>query len=256
MKKLVKFAVMQYIPSYERDEKINVGVILHSKFDNYLSMKLIDNWKRLKEFDDELDIEFVKFYLKTVKEQFSYNEYKLNLNNVDINDDMLLENMTKYYVNQFIFKIFSTSIDLSPQTFLEQLKKNFLYYDTDKKKRVSKKESLKFFEEILASKNVKYEVIYNKNSLIGKFNEKINVDMMINNKYYKLIELNDTNVSTYISTIKMWMLNAIELKEDNKELIFIVNEQVYDEKVKRIISMLESYSKVIKTSDFIDYFNN
>ncbi len=256
MKKLVKFAVMQYIPSYERDEKINVGVILHSKFDNYLSMKLIDNWKRLKEFDDELDIEFVKFYLKTVKEQFSYNEYKLNLNNVDINDDMLLENMTKYYVNQFIFKIFSTSIDLSPQTFLEQLKKNFLYYDTDKKKRVSKKESLKFFEEILSSKNVKYEVIYNKNSLIGKFNEKINVDMMINNKYYKLIELNDTNVSTYISTIKMWMLNAIELKEDNKELIFIVNEQVYDEKVKRIISMLESYSKVIKTSDFIDYFNN
>ena len=238
MKKLVKFAVMQYIPSYERDEKINVGVILHSKFDNYLSMKLIDNWKRLKEFDDELDIEFVKFYLKTVKEQFSYNEYKLNLNNVDINDDMLLENMTKYYVNQFIFKIFSTSIDLSPQTFLEQLKKNFLYYDTDKKKRVSKKESLKFFEEILSSKNVKYEVIYNKNSLIGKFNEKINVDMMINNKYYKLIELNDTNVSTYISTIKMWMLNAIELKEDNKELIFIVNEQVYDEKVKRIISML------------------
>lgn len=256
MKKLVKFAVMQYIPSYERDEKINVGVILHSKFDNYLSMKLIDNWKRLKEFDDELDIEFVKFYLKTVKEQFSYNEYKLNLNNVDINDDMLLENMTKYYVNQFIFKIFSTSINLSPQTFLEQLKKNFLYYDTDKKKRVSKKESLKFFEEILSSKNVKYEVIYNKNSLIGKFNEKINVDMMINNKYYKLIELNDTNVSTYISTIKMWMLNAIELKEDNKELIFIVNEQVYDEKVKRIISMLESYSKVIKTSDFIDYFNN
>lgn len=247
---------MQYIPSYERDEKINVGVILHSKFDNYLSMKLIDNWKRLKEFDDELDIEFVKFYLKTVKEQFSYNEYKLNLNNVDINDDMLLENMTKYYVNQFIFKIFSTSINLSPQTFLEQLKKNFLYYDTDKKKRVSKKESLKFFEEILSSKNVKYEVIYNKNSLIGKFNEKINVDMMINNKYYKLIELNDTNVSTYISTIKMWMLNAIELKEDNKELIFIVNEQVYDEKVKRIISMLESYSKVIKTSDFIDYFNN
>ena len=38
-----------------------------------MSIKIIENWRRLKEFDDELDIDFMKSYLKTVEEQFNYN---------------------------------------------------------------------------------------------------------------------------------------------------------------------------------------
>lgn len=33
MKRKVKYAVMQYVPNYERDERINVAVILHSVHD-------------------------------------------------------------------------------------------------------------------------------------------------------------------------------------------------------------------------------
>ena len=48
MKRNVKYAIMQYVPSFERDERINVAVILHSVEDKYLSIKLIENWNRLK----------------------------------------------------------------------------------------------------------------------------------------------------------------------------------------------------------------
>ena len=78
--------------------------------------------------------------------------------------------------------------------------------------------------------------------------------MKIQDKYYKIINFNDSNISTYIPTIKMWMMNALELKENKEELIFIVNEQIIDEKINTFITMLEKYGKVIKMSEFNDYF--
>ena len=49
------------------------------------------------------------------------------------------------------------------------------------------------------------------------------------------------------------MMNALELKENKKELIFIVNEQIIDEKINTFIMMLEKYGKVVKMSEFSDY---
>lgn len=138
-------------------------------------------------------------------------------------------------------------------TIFRKIKNNYLYFDINKKKRVSKKESIEFFSEILRGKNIQYELIGGKNSLIGNYNEKINVDMKIQDKYYKIINFNDSNISTHIPTIKMWMMNALELKENKKELIFIVNEQIIDEKINTFIMMLEKYGKVVKMSEFSDY---
>jgi len=53
----------------------------------------------------------------------------------------------------------------------------------------------------------------------------------------------------------MWMMNALELKEKREKLIFVVNEQVSDEKVNTFIKMLEKYGEVIKLSEFNKYFN-
>ena len=175
---------------------------------------------------------------------------------IDIDDEMLVEKMTQYYINQFVFKISEISIESTCEQFLEKLKNNYLYFDIDKKKRVSKKESIEFFSEILRGKNIQYKLIGGENSLIGNYNEKINVDMKIQDKYYKIINSNDSNISTYIPTIKMWMMNALELKENKEELIFIVNQQIIDEKINTFIMMLEKYGKVVKMSKFNDYFNN
>ena len=175
---------------------------------------------------------------------------------IDIDDEMLVEKMTQYYINQFVFKISEISIESTCEQFLEKLKNNYLYFDIDKKKHVYKKESIEFFSEILRGKNIQYKLIGGENSLIGNYNEKINVDMKIQDKYYKIINSNDSNISTYIPTIKMWMMNALELKENKEELIFIVNEQIIDEKINTFIMMLEKYGKVVKMSKFNDYFNN
>lgn len=254
MKRNVKFAIMKYVPDYERDERINVAVVLHSPEDKYMSMKIIENWRRIKEFDDELDAEFMRSYLKTVEEQFNYN--LLSSENMDIENECLLEKMTQFYINQFVFIIHSITIESNCEDFLTKLKDNYLYYDTDKKKRISKKERVAFLGELLKGKNISYELIGTKNSLIGSYDEKINVDLKIKDKYYKIINFNDSNIDTYVPTIKMWMMNALELSEKKEKLVFVINEQISDEKINTFIRMLSKYGEVVKLSEFNDYFDS
>ena len=63
------------------------------------------------------------------REGFSYNP--LNINEIDIDDEMLVEKMTQYYINQFVFKISEISIESTCEQFLEKLKNNYLYFDID-----------------------------------------------------------------------------------------------------------------------------
>lgn len=252
MKRTVKFAILKYVPNEERDEKINVAVVLHSPQDEFMETRIIENWKRLKNFDDEIDIEFMKAYLKSIQSEFQYKF--LDKETKNIKDKMLLDNMAKIYVNQFLFSISEVYIEDTCEEFLTKLKNNYLYYDIEKDKRPSSKESLNFFRDLLKAKNISYEIINFKNSLIGSFDEKINVDLKINDTYYKIITFNDNNIDTYMPKIKMWMLNAIELTEKKEKLIFIINEQETNSKTKKFIEMLGKYAEIIKITDFNDYF--
>ena len=253
MKRKVNYAILRYIPNYERVESINIAVVLHSPEDEYLQMKLITNFNRLKQFDDELDIEFVKSYLKSLKESFTYN--LVNSCDMNIKDKDLLKELTCFYVNQFVFELHNDAeIEENCDDFLESLRKGYLHLDIKKEERFSSKETSEFFEKLLKSRNIKYEPIKSKNSLIGNFDDNIKVDFKIADKYYKIINLNDSNVDGYMMTIKMWMLNAIELKEKKEQVIFIVNELIKNEKTEKFIRMLDKYGEVIRLSDIDNYF--
>ncbi len=90
--------------------------------------------------------------------------------------------------------------------------------------------------------------------MIGAYDEKINVDLKIKDKYYKVINFNDSNIDSYVPTIKMWMMNALELRDKREKLVFVINEQINDEKVNMFIKMLSKYADVVKLSEFNSYF--
>ena len=58
------FAVIRVVPKVERDEFLNVGVILFSKPKKYLGIKYKIDEKRLKAFSDEIDTDQLNEYLK------------------------------------------------------------------------------------------------------------------------------------------------------------------------------------------------
>ena len=59
-----EFAVIRVVPKVEREEFLNVGVIVFSKAKRYLEMKYLLPTQKLSIFSPDLDIEALEDYLK------------------------------------------------------------------------------------------------------------------------------------------------------------------------------------------------
>lgn len=64
-KKLFEYAVIRVLPKVEREEFINVGVILFSKRAKYIHMKYKLDMDRLRSFSTELDMDMLEETLKS-----------------------------------------------------------------------------------------------------------------------------------------------------------------------------------------------
>jgi hypothetical protein len=64
-KHLFEYAVIRVLPRVEREEFINVGIILFSKRAKYIRMKYTINAERLSVFSSELDISLLRETLQS-----------------------------------------------------------------------------------------------------------------------------------------------------------------------------------------------
>lgn len=64
---LYEYAILRLVPKVEREEFINVGVIVFSKKINYLKVKYFLNRNRVDAFCHELDLDDVEENLKAFK---------------------------------------------------------------------------------------------------------------------------------------------------------------------------------------------
>ncbi len=64
-KHLYEYAVIRVLPKVEREEFINVGVILFSKREQFIGIKYFIDKEKLLLFSDEIDFEFIETSLKT-----------------------------------------------------------------------------------------------------------------------------------------------------------------------------------------------
>ncbi|MBR9920683.1 MAG: DUF3037 domain-containing protein [Bacteroidetes bacterium] len=60
-----EYAIIRLVPKVEREEFLNVGVIVFCKRKKYLRVKFYLDEARILAFSDELDLEEVQAYLKT-----------------------------------------------------------------------------------------------------------------------------------------------------------------------------------------------
>jgi len=64
-KQLFEYAVIRVLPKVEREEFINVGIILFSKRAKYIQMRYKLDKERLKTFSTELDMDLLEDTLKS-----------------------------------------------------------------------------------------------------------------------------------------------------------------------------------------------
>jgi len=67
-KNLFDYAVIRVVPRVEREEFMNVGVIVFCKAEKYLQTKYLLNDQRLWAFSPDLDVESVKNNLKALEQ--------------------------------------------------------------------------------------------------------------------------------------------------------------------------------------------
>ncbi|MCI9433682.1 MAG: DUF3037 domain-containing protein [Bacilli bacterium] len=246
-----KYAVLKYVPNLERNERINIAIVLHYPESKQLDMIIINNWKRVRSFDDEADIPFLKKYVDDLKEQFTINLLS-DFDGISLDNILLLDELTKYFVNKFIFEIHEINTEDSFKDLLDNLKNIYLYYDISKEKRVNEMESKAFIEKHFLENNVFYERCGHKNAIQEKYGNNINFDYKIDDKYYKLIFLTEDNYNGYVAILKMWITNSIMLKKENKELIFVLDDNLNNEKTNSYKRMLSEYGKIISIQDFVN----
>lgn len=251
MKNKMKYAILKYVPNLERNERINVAVVLHDPNAKMLDMILINNWNRVRKFDDEADISFLKKYVEDLKTEFSVNLLNDD-DNLDLNSFLLLDDMTKYFVNKFIFEIHEINTKEKFGDLLNELKNIYLYYDINKNKRKTEKESKAYIEKNFLEHNIIYEKRGVNNMIQEKYGNNINFDYKINEKYYKLIFLTEDNYLGYVAMLKMWIANSIMLEKEQKELIFVIDDMIKNEKTENYKNMLSEYGKIITIEDFIN----
>lgn len=59
-----EYTIIRVVPKVEREEFMNVGVLVFCKRQKYLGIKFSVNKKRLTAFSDDIDIDLINQYLK------------------------------------------------------------------------------------------------------------------------------------------------------------------------------------------------
>lgn len=240
----IAFSVLTYRPSCIADEKINIGILFYDQERNNVYFELTHNWTRIRNFDDEIDIDMFKLILKGIKSHAERHIKRLGI-----------EMYIKRYNNELRFgEVFYKNIKLIDEFILET-KQVFLRYDFEKKNRPSGEKQLKYIKGLIKDNGIKYST----KPIKGNHNENINYDYTIKDYGFKLFEFENKKDNRIISTAKHWAYTANELKEDYNT-IFIYDIDRDDDVFKSTISILKSSGAKVMHKDqalsFILKLNN
>lgn len=181
MDKVAKYAVLRYVPDIERQEFINLGVVLHYPDNQQLKMQTTEAFSRLRVFDDEIDLSFLELLLEGVKMEFD-SESAEGHSRKDLRNPNLLTEMTSRYLNQFQFSDIRSIVIRDFDTDLNDLFRIYAYFEVPRSKRIDENK----VRSLLSRTFRQYEVLkYLKSapSVKGKF-EEIKMDFAYENMEY------------------------------------------------------------------------
>lgn len=212
----IQYAALNYYNSVVSDECLCLGVLFHELSDDSRTFNFIHNFKRLESFNDEINIDFVKVYLQSIRDEVETSLFNYQT-------DFNLQSYINTYVNEFRFsKIFQTSTEDS--NFIENTTKLFLRYDFEKNQRLNKNEETHYIREIFKSNQIHYS---SNTPIHGFYNENITFDFLTDKYAIKLFKYKDKNLNNLISNAKIWSYNAKEL-ENTKKVIFLYDMEILD----------------------------
>lgn len=239
----VKFTRLNYFPSFISNDCMEIGILFHEIENDIRRFEVTTNWSRLKSFDDELDIEYMKLILDGIKNEVS------NDNLFSYNQKFDIKKYAKFYVNELKFTDVRVAQTDNLESFIEETKKMFLRYDYDKSERPNRNQQISYMRKLFKENNIKYS----SHKIDGGFNEDIQYDYIVDNYAFKLFSFEDKKINKLVSSAKTWAFNAEEMKDIYKT-VFIYDTESNDRLFESIVRILSKDAyKVMNMNEALDF---
>lgn len=116
----IEYAALNYYHSPISDECLCIGVLFHNVTTGQRDFKYVSNFQRFQAFDDEADVDFVKLYLRGIKEEIEHSAFDKEFD---------LASYIRVYANEFRFSSVRTLSVNETENYVEDLSKIYLKYD-------------------------------------------------------------------------------------------------------------------------------
>lgn len=240
--KRIEYAALKYYNSCVSEECLYVGMLFHNLTDNERKFVSIKNFKRLAAFDDEVNVEFFKDYLKSIKDEVETNVFNYN-------KDFVLDAYIRPFTNELRFSKI-TMVETDEPDFMDNICKLYLKYDYDKKERLTKETEKHYIQRVLKSSNISFT----REPVSGKYNEQIRYDFVTDDYVIKVFDFENKDLTRIIPSVKTWAYNARELKEEKKSIFLYDSDMLASEELEIIKSILsEDAHKVLPIDMGIEY---
>jgi hypothetical protein len=256
--KVIYYTVCRYVPDILRDEFINVGVLAHIPEERWCEFYKTKNLKRIRNFDDEVELDVISVLLESLEYQFNTNSIS-DADLVDIDKDYFLQNEIKYYVNQIQFSEIRSLASYNVEDDLKDLYDMYLYYDKQKSDRINTDRVRRLVSKMFTNSAFKSEV-NRKPSAQNLFRQHpfdFSVKLKGEETFIKVFSFDYKKYNHLFNEVKSFLYDVNHFKQMNiNNIKVVVNNTEFDKEFEQIaLSRLKEEIEVYTLQEFADYIN-
>lgn len=238
----IEYAALNYYHSPISDECLCLGVLFHNLTTGKRDFKYISNFQRFHSFDDEADVDFVRLYLRGIKEEVETTLFNYA-------DDFSVENYTRVFANEFRFSSVRSLAVAEDEDYVKNFTSIYLKYDLARSQRLNSNEEKKLIRRVLESNNLEY----NTQKVIGSYEDEIQFDYQVGDICIKLFSFKGKNLNRLLGSARQWSFIADEVSA-KKTVVFIYDsDHENDKMLYTIIRILSKHAQVLRLDEGMDY---
>ncbi|WIL39707.1 DUF3037 domain-containing protein [Kurthia sp. YJT4] len=244
---VVYYSIAKYVNDIVRNEQVNFGLAYFSPDEKKIGFLASTNNSRILAFDDELDLEELKYLRSSLNFDFSlegleYDNKEYIEELLSSNSNKILKMKTMNYINQIQFTEHE-QIELGERSLneiLEDLKDIYLYYDRPKSVREMDKDRIRILTKQIIRNQISKDAYsidkLKKNSWSNKPYDFI-VNVNSEQKYLKSLTFDYKQDSHLINQIKLFVFDLKNYLDQNQidinNFIVVINNTSFEKQIEQ-----------------------
>jgi hypothetical protein len=254
--KAIFYAVCRYVPDILRDEFINVGVLTYIPELGESKFHRTANLSRVRNFDDELEMDVLKALLESLEIQF--NIRTLPSPGKEPKPDFLKRELV-YFVNQIQFSEIRALNSTDVHQDIRDLYDMYLYYDQKKSERINAERVRRLVSKLFTQNDFKdVNRQPNEQNIFRQRPFDFSVNINGNQTLIKALSFDYSNHNRLYNEIKSFLFDLDHFKRMNYNNIKVVinNTDIENDYEKLAYRYLSEKTDVLTVQQFADLINS